>query len=374
MGTRGNLISMTRRRLVVLGTVTASVVVGVLAATGAHGRTEQSKLVGKVGFGVHLTRGDEQSAERALKTLRAAGVTWIRDDFDWATVQPTPTSYDWTRPDLLMRAAARARVHVLAIIGYSARWAASISRDEISAPRQDAEYAAYARRVVLRYGPNGEFWRMHRKLRPMPLTAVELWNEPWAWWYWHPQPDPDRYARLSHAAAVAIRRAKPHTTILIAGDAFTYERDESFRPFIERVLAADPALSTLVSAYSIHLYSGRRGPADKTGEQRFRFDRITLTSQAIRLQQAVKPIWVTEFGWSTASAVEEGVPEATQARNTIEAIRRAVNDFHAAKVFVYDYDRSTGDSSDLSGNYGVLRADGLPKPVWRAVVQLLRGR
>jgi hypothetical protein len=354
----------------------AAIAAAALLQSGAASgnKSRPSTYVGRLGFHVHFAASSAVEAERGMRALRAAGVTWVRDDIDWRYVEPRPGVFDWTRGDMLMTAAAKARVHVLGILAYAPRWAQTDPDVPYSPPRDLGDYIRYVKYVIWRYGPGGDFWRVHPGLRPMPLRAVELWNEPWAWWFWRPEPDPTDYARLAHAGAVAIRTIAPKTTILLSGDVWGFRRDGSGPPFLTAVLRADPSLKKLVDGYSVHAYSGASPPGSRRAEQRFAFARIALTTLAAKQFRAAKPIWLTEYGWSTAPATAHAVTESQQARYLVQATKLAFRRYHVAKAFVYDYSRSNGAQGDLDDNYGMMRADGSYKPAWRAITRLLRRR
>ena len=45
-------------------------------------------------------------------------------------------------------------------------------------PASNATFAAYATAFMKRYGPHGAFWKANPKLHQVPVTNVEVWNEP----------------------------------------------------------------------------------------------------------------------------------------------------------------------------------------------------
>lgn len=334
---------------------------------------QRAPYTGRVGFHVHYAAGSVAEAVAGMQQLRAAGVRWVRDDFDWRYIEPRQGTSDWTRGDTLMTAAARTRMNVLGILAYAPRWAETDSSVPFSPPRDLSDYVRYVKYTLWRYGAGGAFWKQHPELKPMPLTAVELWNEPWAWWFWRPEPDPAAYARLAHAGAAAVRSVAPKDTILLAGDVWQFRRDSSAPPFLAAVLRTDPALARLVTGYSVHAYAGASPPSSTRAELRFAFRRIPLTTRVARRFRASKPIWLTEYGWSTAPATQHAVTERQQSRYLLAATKLAFRRYHVAKAFVYDYSRSSGAQGDLDDNYGMMRPDGSYKPAWYAITRLLRG-
>jgi hypothetical protein len=323
--------------------------------------------VGRVG----ATVWHEEREQRALlQRARDAGVEWIREDFRWGAFERRPGVWDWTIGDRLMRNASKAGINVLALVAYSADWAAS-GPTIYHPPRDPEAYADFCRRLVLRYGPGGTFWRDNPSLAAKPLTAVEIWNEPWLEYFWRPHPDPARYAALLRAAAAAVKGANPAVKVLASADIFQMRSDTSrsldwFGP----LLRSDPMLfRTLVDAYSVHAYTEARSPLDTVTPQRWRFDRVLMTRDLAARAGAARPIWITEFGWSTTG--EDPVSEASQALYARQGLERAVGEWRGfvEVSFLYYWGKHRNDEQD---GYSPLRADGSGRPLWDTLVSLLR--
>jgi polysaccharide biosynthesis protein PslG len=337
-----------------------------------------SAYAGRVGLNAHLVWVSEAEAKPQLQQARAGGVEWVREEFPWRLVEPSQGSFRWTNTDGLMAAAAASGMNVLGLLDYSAPWAAS--GPELTYPPRDAQdYARYAAAVVKRYGPGGSFWASRPDLPARPLTAVELWNEPNGYWAWKPNPDPAAYARLARAAATAIRQANPQVKILICGDLLQVRTDGAIVGWLENLLNADPTLPQLVDAYSIHPYPYpfSLGPYAERADQKYWWDyrRVEVAHRIALERNANRPFWITEIGWSTATAATGSVSEETQAAYVREAVRQAMEDWggFVERIFMYQWDRSNGIMTDREGNFGLRRADGSPKPAWHAVASLIRG-
>ncbi len=215
-----------------------------------------------------------------------------------------------------MTGAAINGVDVLAILTYPPPWASSDPSGLSSRnypPRDPADYARYAANVAARYGRGGSFWQAHPDLTPRPLRAVELWNEPWGKWAWRPDPDPASYARLSHGAAVAVRKQDPAIQIVLPADVDQFRTDGVVSPWFHSVLDADPGLMGLVDALSVHPYPE---PLDKSPleDSGWAYSRVRATRALEQARGFDLPVWITEIGWSTASPSVGGVSEAQQAR------------------------------------------------------------
>lgn len=346
---------------------------GTLAALAlGSGKAESAvsgAFAGRVGLNSHLVWISEGEAKPQYEQAAAGGISWVREEFPWRIVEPQRGVFDWRNTDGMMAATAAAGVNVLGIMGYSAGWAAS-GPDTSYPPTDPADYANYVRAVLLRYGAGGTFWETRPDLTPRPLTAIELWNEPWGYWAWKPNPDPVAYSRLARAAIAAVRAVRPETKILISGDYWQTRTSGAAREWLRELRAADPGLSGLADAYSMHPYPDPRtmGPLNESGDARFTF------AGQIRLAREIDstiPMWITEVGWSTA-ATSDSVSETTQAAFVADAVRRSVDEWGSfvERIFLYTWTKDTTDA-DRESHYGLRRADSSAKPAWTTLVGLL---
>jgi hypothetical protein len=357
-------------RLRIALAATTLLTVGAQVATAGVTTHQTFPNVGRIGLSSHLIWISEPEIEAELSMVAAAGVRQVREDFLWAEIQPTATTWDWSRTDNLMTAASRTRVNVLGILDYSAPWASSSPIGDTGyPPRRAGDYATYAAAVASRYGPGGSFWIGHANLTPLPLGALEIWNEPFGFWAWKPNPDPIAYAALARQAADAIRAVNPTITLVLPGDAFQARTDGASVAWLDNVLTAEPTLGSLIDAYSVHPYPSPRdkGPYGNSGALGTNYERVTATHSVAVAHGADHPIWITEIGWSTTTAAG-GVSEATQKTYVEGAITRAMTEWpYVDKVFIYTWDRDNGVPTSVEGNFGMRRSDGSFKPAWDAV-------
>ena len=325
----------------------------------------------RVGFSGSNVWYDQTKQLNYMSKLRSAGVTWLREDFHWGAFEPSPGTWNWTYGDRLMRNASLSGLNILGIFAYSSSWGAD-GPTIYHPPKDPNAYASFARRVVERYGPNGTFWQQNPTLAPRPLTAVEIWNEPWLHFFWRPNPEPARYAQLVRTTSAAIKAAQPTIKVLASADIFQMRSDTTqSRDWFRLVLQADPTLfRDHVDVLSVHTYAQNRSPLDKVTAQRWRFDRYLMTRDLAAAYNAAKPIWITEFGWTTESGNPEAVTEATQALYSQQALDLALRQHGSLveKAFLYYW----GESSDTYvAGYSPLRPNGTEKPLWGTVASLL---
>jgi exo-beta-1,3-glucanase (GH17 family) len=143
--------------------------------------------------------------------------------------------------------------------------------------------------------------------------------------------------------------------------------------WMETLYTEIPRLNSLYYAFAEHPYWYGHDPAaiDDEGP----FQRIVLLRRRMDdLGATAKPIFITEYGESTASCGEQCVSEATQARHLGEMIRfcrRTALDVQLLSIFQL-IDRGT-DSGDRELQFGILRQNGSPKPSYGVVRQAISG-
>ena len=278
--------------------------------------------------------------------MRRDGVGSERMEIAWDLVEPRQGQYDFTLPDRKLLAAARAGIDVLALIVRCPAWAAAQQSSVFSPPRDPADYAAFAKVLVARYGPGGELWREHPEVTPRPVRAWQVWNEPNISVYWTQQPFMRGYARLLDTAYPAIKQADPGATVVMAGLANFSWRD------LRRLFTKGGAKLRFDVA-AVHPFSGRPSNSVKI----VALNRAVLDHHGAR----TKPIWLTELTWSSAKGKKRKLTqnwettETGQAQRLREAYRlfvRARHRLRLQRIYWYTWvtvDRDSPNSFDYSG-------------------------
>jgi hypothetical protein len=171
-----------------------------------------------------------------LDVMVASGVQTLRADFDWRATQPYQ---DWSKVpesqrsqfvdagglptrfgamDRLVGLAAQRGLTVLPVILNAPEWDAEHhSGALVSLPKSDYWYASFAQTLVHRYGPRGDFWRLHPEFPKVPIQMWQLWNEPNILPFWPVQPFMSRYVALLRVTRRAIKSVDPSAKIVLAG-------------------------------------------------------------------------------------------------------------------------------------------------------------
>lgn len=278
--------------------VTLAVLVAVLASVAAApARAAPPRgFFGVVSEDVFASGVDYQRP--TLRQQRAAGVTLLRQTFDWGRLEPAPGVFDFSMTDRFVLAAAKEGIEVMPLLFGEPAWATSRpagNTDRVTfAPRRVADFAAFAAAVAARYGDGGTLWREHPGVRSRPVRAYQVWNEPNLPVYWGSRPDPRRYVVLLRATHRALHAVQPHAQLVTAGLPQS-RHGMSLRAFIGRMYAA--GADRWVDVLGVNPYA----PSVRGITRQLRQARAALPRRARRT-----PLWITEIGWASGGPPAKG--------------------------------------------------------------------
>jgi len=244
--------------------------------------------------------------------MGASGVSSIRVPFQWAEIQPyasftdVPAAQrgrfvdggdgipsDFAATDNLVVEAARRGISTLALVLRAPNWAAHDPGHVQPSPRDPAQYARFLRTLIARYGPAGSVWAAHPDVRPVPVRAWQIWNEPSIGKYFSQQPYVKPYARLLAASYSAVHRADPGATVVMAGLAnFTTGGGGVSLSWRELSKLYGAGIKGHFDAVAVHPFSGRPSNSLKIT----RLNREVMNRNGDRR----KPLWLTEITWASA--------------------------------------------------------------------------
>jgi hypothetical protein len=311
-----------------------SLLVAFLALGCPHPAAAHSDLEGRtsyVGVNGHIpSTGD-------FERLREAGISWVRVDFTWDVVEPKPGQYRWALLDRVVSDAERNGVNVLAILGYTPKWA-STGPDRYSPPRDTQEWKTFVGTIVGRYRGRIRHW--------------SLWNEPNSDTFFHGTVD--HFIReILIPGANAAKAANPDCRIV--GPDLAHLSGSDWDKWLDRICAEAGGHIDVVSH---HVYKDK--PKDVLreldGHKKF-FEGPTVKEILKKNRMLSKPFWLTETGWRTTEVGEDG-----QAGHLISLLKGTSRKAWIYKVFIFEW----RDSPQLPG-YGLLRGDDSPKPSFTAV-------
>jgi hypothetical protein len=232
-----------------------------------------------------------------LSALYKAGGRVGRGDSDWARTEPkTPVrgrhTYNWSYNDLIVSEMAAARLHWEPTLAFAPRWA-EVHRSNVLhlasgraiaylPPASNANFATYATAFMKRYGPHGAFWKANPKLPYVPITAVEVWNEPDNIHDWGTDINLSDYTRMYEAVRTAVHRVYRGARVMTGGLAWT----ESSLPRLLKAFRGKP-----MDAVAIHPYGANPGQSVKVA-------RDALADMS-RYGRGRTPVAANEYGWTS---------------------------------------------------------------------------
>jgi hypothetical protein len=322
----------------------------------------------RIGVCTHFSQN--WPVETVMPLIARSGAGWIRDDFGWAGMEPTPGSYHIpAKAKAWIQAARRAGLKVVLILDYG---------NPAYADRYDT--AAYAKAAG---------W-LARELAN-DVQAIEILNEPNNFGFrdtyggqWNGNeakgsvsPYLSKYVQLLNAAAKEIKLANPHMTVIGLGTP---------APASFRMIAL--GLAPQVDGLTDHPYSNnlpelvpypatpeflkRDGIATADANGTFASQVSMFRTQA-RKFGATDKLWHTEWGYSTARSKPDkpGMSEETHA---VYILRRLLESEAAGveHTFIYDFKDDGADPYSREQNFGLIHNNLSAKPAY-FVLQRLTG-
>ena len=314
--------------------------------------------------------------ESALARLAASGVKVIRQDFLWQRIERAPGVYDFSYEDAIVDAAARHGIEVLAILAYGnplySRLGALAQTSGLGGGvppfgvgatylyPPDAEnvpaYRRFARATAAHFAGRVRLW--------------EVWNEENVGWrFWPPHEDASAYGALLKEGGAGLREGNPEAVISLGGLFYPEVPpglpEQGALRYLEHLYAAHPDIGASVDVVAWHPYpypfvapevvlpanASVPGSADAVRE--------FLESRGDR-----EELWVTEAGWPTHE--EYGVTADKQAAYLVRSFA-ALWAEDVRLVTWYCYADGPAAAHNQEDAFGLVAADGAPKPAYRAL-------
>jgi hypothetical protein len=267
-----------------------------------------------------------------LDRVAAAGIAWIRVDFNMDQLQPAPGQYNWALTDQVVQDARARGLHLYPTLAYAPPWANGGGGRNVP-PDPEAWYGFVAT-VVLRYRDRIRHWGM--------------WNEPNLKGFW--SGSVAQYVNgVLEPGALAVREYAPEG--LVCGPDLAMERD--WASWLRTILSRGGHRLDVVTQHSYQA-SGREVLRRMGGTGwRWPWQDPTVREIMAETGAAGKPLWLTETGWNTADVSED------QQASYIDQVLEGFPSYGIGKVFVYQL----ADEAHPVW-YGVLHQDLTPKPAY----------
>jgi len=267
---------------------------------------------------------DPSSMNVPGEALSQLGVGWVREDFQMHRLEPQRGEYDWLFHDNAVDELVSRGIQIIGVLnGPTPSWANGGQSDNSFYPPDPTAFAEFASNVVARYKDRVHYW--------------EVWNEPDNSTYWAPTPSPESYTKLLIQTSAAIKAADPSAKVLSAG----VVTPDPGSGFLETI-AKNGGWNAL-DIISIHPYTRPKGP-EEGNIATVGYDKI----KSLVSRLGFKPIWVTEFGWSTGSGMSSEADQASYIVRGSVLLRAA----GAERILTYNL-KDDQKSNEL---YGLFRA------------------
>ena len=308
-------------------------------------------------------------AGRQPSAARQAGATWDRALFLWQLIQPNGPS-DWALDSYLDQARLKSTltsgIPIVGVVQGTPGWADGNWHDGASGVPTGLEYAVDDPRNIF-----GQFMLRLARTYKGRITTWVVWNEPdflpgesGTWWTW--SGNTADFYRLLKTAYRAVKSVDPSATVVFPATTYFADAVHGRELFLARVLKEAsndreaPANGYFFDAVGVNLYCSLDA-----------IYRVHGIYQSILAQyQLQKPIWLTETNCPVYN--DSTTPEPASGRITtneqsaflIEAIAlaRAAGYERIGWYSMVDHDASSG----ILDRWGLLRADGSPRPAFLA--------
>ncbi len=291
------------------------------------------------------------------------GAAWGRARFHWGLIQPDgPDQWieaEMTQPQLLAEQdAGREVIGLLIGVPEWARSPEGLPRG-LTLPPDDPgnTWAVFVREAVTRYRGQIDHWI--------------IWNEPDIWDASHPgftwPGDEGDYIQLLRTAYLVAHEANPEVVIHLAALSHwwdvLYGRELYFRRLLDQLTAEPDAAANdyFYDAATLHLYFEPASVYD-----------VLVQYQAIQAEHGIdKPFWLIETNAPPSSDPARPVTEPTfrvslleQAAYMPQAVALGLA-AGAERIGVYKLIDTPGDIAANPEPFGLVRADGTPRPAFR---------
>jgi hypothetical protein len=246
-------------------------------------------------IGISPQGGNEASD---FELMGQAAIQSVRLPLYWPAIEgrpPAESEPDWFDFDRQVRLAATNGMRIFPFVGGVPGWVSSRpSREPVETARQRRSWTSFLRRVVERYGPDGQFWEENPFLPFLPIRHWEVWNEENIVTFAE-RPDPVGFAKLIRLSGRVLHRADPGSRVILGG---LFGRPLQIPPnigsgdFLSRFYRAG-RVKRFFDGVALHPYVADAGAMRPQIENLRRVMRVH--------HDAATPLYVTELGWGSDS-------------------------------------------------------------------------
>lgn len=319
-----------------------------------------------------------------VRYMRAGGLESMRMPIAWSVVQPRRNGpYDWSSIDATIETASRGGLEILPFLAGTPKWLGRETTLPVHNAVQRRAWTTFVKAAAARYGPGGEFWRLHRTegvnyepaiTVPKPIRTWQIWNEANFFYFAYPVSVPD-YAKLLKLTSRAIKSVQPGAKVLLTG-LFGEPNAKGAKgmpasEFLEQLYRV-PGIKSQFDAVALHPY------AIDTAELERMVERM---HEVIRENHDSPGLFITEMGWGSENnfaedAFEQGIRgQVRQLRGAYGYLIENQRRLNLKQVYWFSW-KDVGALCNFCDSVGFFRegARFRPKPAWHAFVRISGGR
>ena len=234
------------------------------------------------GVTVYSSNASRIALPQLITDMQTLGITWLRYQQNGASLDNPQGTYTWTGLDDIVSRCNAAGINIIYGLDQPPSWGI----DGTTGLPTPAYTTTIATQVATRY--NGSSGHGH-------LDAIEIWNEEF---------DVTSYTNTTYAAVAsagytAIRGAG-FTGKIGCAAMLGISSTGHVTSWVNQLYAS--AISSLFDYYSLHYYNSNHDPS-VTDSSFISIDSALQTIDAALIAQsdALKPLWITEFGYATST-------------------------------------------------------------------------
>ena len=296
-----------------------------------------------------IPAGDFAPTQAAITDI---GAEWVRLTMHWHDAEPSDNSYsnqtlsEW---DDAVAAAEETGSKIVGVVGRSPKWASG-SNNQYMPPLDPADYADFMSFLADRYEGR--------------VAAWEIWNEQNSERFWPTGPDAAEYTQLLKAAYPAVKAADPNAIVAFGGLAYS----DYFYVSQAYKAGAKGYFDVMVT----HPYSDQYSPDHVTLANGIPWIKNFLAYREVHRRMVGygddKPIWFTEFGWSTCTTHVKCVSHAQQADYITRAFCLMEQDPYVQVALVYNLRNNhwNDDADSWETQLGLMNTTFGQKPAYSA--------
>lgn len=366
---------MTLRRITTIALTLALTVLSTVLAAPAHA-TIAAPAMG-YGFAVgSATPAQFATFDKEMQYASRTDARWVRVQLNWAQIEKTRGNDDWSTADAAISSITSRGMTPLVLLMGTPGWAGGGPIN--TAPPGDLSlFSAFASRVAQRYSQ---------------VSHYEIWNEPNLSLFWGGSVNPARYTEMLKGAYTAIKAVRPgsSSTVLAAG----LSPWSGGVDFVTKMYAAGAKGYFDAAAYHPYVFPRGIGSTPNGWTETEQIHALMTTNG-----DGGKKIWLTELGspstptgGTAASGSSSGslgslfgsagaggnaptggagdiVTDQQQLEQVTSVLAAAAATSWSGPAFIYTVHDSGTSTTDREQNFGVLRYDWTPKPLYTALLR-----